>query len=85
MNTNLEVRFTRTKKIKMKNIHSQYLRKKNNFLSKFSNIKAWGNWISLTQLGALQELLDYMSETEDLAYANDDDKLLKLVHKDHIR
>ena len=68
----------------MRDVQSQYIGKKRNFLSKFSNIKAWGNWISLTRLGVLQKLLDYVSETENLAYDNDDDDLVKLVHKDHV-
>jgi hypothetical protein len=67
---------------KSRDVHSQYLRKKNYFLSKFSNIKAWAIWISIKRLGALQEILDYISETLDLS--DEDDNLTELVYKDHV-
>ena len=73
---------------KFKTLGDKYDEFKASYCRKYSNLKAWGRnnpWISGKRITAVEELLDFLKETEELVYDNWEDKrLLEKASKENI-
>ena len=69
----------------MKKISSpseEYDNRKANFLTKFWDVSAWGNWVSRQRLVALDEFVEYLEQTVDLVDLDED--LKDQIYNNHV-